>query len=118
MLGSAGELAARRHLERAGYVWVESNWRCPAGEIDLVMRDGPELVFVEVKTRRGERTERAEEGITNSKGRKLLAAGDWYLQAHPDFGDPIWRVDLVALTLDRSGRVERLTHVANAVVDG
>ena len=117
-LGSAGEMAARRHLERNGYVWVESNWHCPAGEIDLVMRDGAEIVFVEVKTRRGESAGRAEEAITLSKGRKLLDAGAWYLQAHAEVGDPIWRVDLIALTLDRSGRVERLTHVSNAVVEG
>ena len=117
-LGSAGEALARRHLETQGLEWVSSNWRCSAGEIDLVMRDGAELVFVEVKLRRGEMAGRAEDSISAAKGKKLLAAGDWYVEAHPEVGDPIWRIDLVAITLDRAGRVERVTHVANAVVDG
>ena len=117
-LGSAGESAARRYLESKNYAWVESNWHCAAGEIDLVMRDGPELVFVEVKLRRGEGSGRAEEGISASKSRRLLATGSWYLSAHPEIGDPIWRIDLLAITLDRSGRVERVTHIPNAVVSG
>ena len=117
-LGSAGEEAARRYLERRGLQWVESNWRCAAGEIDLVMRDGGELVFIEVKTRRGETAGSAEESVSPSKGRKLLSAGSWYLQAHPDLGDPVWRVDLLAITLDRSGNVARIAHFVNAIVAG
>jgi putative endonuclease len=117
-LGTAGESAARRYLEQRGLTWVESNWRCPAGEIDLVMRHGAELVFVEVKTRRGEGAGRAEESVSPSKARKLLESGGWYLQEHPDAGDPIWRIDLVAITLDRTGKVDRISHLANVVVAG
>lgn len=115
-LGTTGEGLARRHLESRGMAWIESNWRCRAGEIDLVMRDGDELVFVEVKLRRGEQSGRAEESISDAKGRKLLAAGSWYLAEHPDSGDPIWRIDLVAITLDSAGRIERVSHIVNAVV--
>ncbi len=114
-LGAAGEAIARRYLEERGLTWIESNWRCFAGEIDLVMRFRDELVFVEVKTRRGDGAGRAEESISISKGRKLLASGEWYLAAHPELGDPIWRIDLVAITLSRSGTVERITHIENAV---
>jgi putative endonuclease len=117
-LGSAGEAIARNHLEAQGLEWKTSNWRCAAGEIDLVMRDGDEIVFVEVKLRRGETAGRAEESISTAKGKKLLAAGGWYVADHPDVGDPIWRIDLVAITLDRTGRVERISHVTNAVVAG
>lgn len=117
-LGSVGEGIARRLLEAQGLSWVESNWHCLAGEIDLVMRDGDELVFVEVKLRRGDMAGRAEESISPSKGKKLLATGGWYVEAHPEVGDPIWRIDLLAITLDRSGRVERVSHVPNAVVAG
>jgi putative endonuclease len=114
-LGAAGESIARGLLERKGMIWIESNWRCSAGEIDLVMRAGDEIVFVEVKTRRGEGAGRAEESISVSKGRKLLDTGEWYVSAHRALGDPIWRIDLVAITLSRSGAVERITHVENAV---
>ena len=50
-LGRRGEAIAARHLEAAGLVIVERNWRCTHGEIDIVARDGGDLVFVEVKTR-------------------------------------------------------------------
>ena len=115
-LGDQGEGHARRYLEARGYAFVTANWRCPAGELDLVMRDGDELVFVEVKTRRGEGAGRAEEAVSAAKGRRLLAAGGWFLAGAPGLADLVWRVDLIAITLDPAGRVRRLTHAVNAVV--
>lgn len=50
-LAKAGEDAAARHLERAGYRLLERNYRCRAGELDLVALDGETVVFVEVKLR-------------------------------------------------------------------
>lgn len=115
-LGQSGEALARRYLERMGFAFVDSNWRCRAGELDLVMRDGDALVFVEVKTRHGEEAGRAEEGISLAKGRKLLAAAEWYLSGREELQGMVWRVDLVAITLNGRGAVERLTHWPDAVV--
>jgi putative endonuclease len=117
-LGQSGEGLARRYLERKGFEFLAANWRCRAGEIDLVMRDGAALVFVEVKTRHGEDAGRAEEGISVAKGRRILAAAEWFLFEHEDLEMTGWRVDLVAITLDRRGAVERLTHWSDAVVTG
>lgn len=117
-LGDRGEERARRYLEERGYAFVAANWRCAAGELDLVMRDGEEAVFVEVKTRHGEGMGRAEEAITTVKGRRLLAAAEWFLAERPELAEVIWRVDLVAITLDRAGGIDRLTHVINAVNAG
>jgi putative endonuclease len=117
-LGQRGEGLARRFLERKGFVFVASNWRCRAGELDLVMRDGDALVFVEVKTRHGENAGRAEEGISFAKGQRILAAAEWFLGEHDDLQAAAWRVDLVAITLDGRGAVERLTHWSDAVVTG
>ena len=50
-LGKKGEDAATKFLLRRGYKIVERNWRCPAGEADIIAFDGSTLVFVEVKTR-------------------------------------------------------------------
>ncbi len=50
-LGIQGERIAERHLVARGMTVVDRNWRCPQGEIDLVLNDGDETVFVEVKTR-------------------------------------------------------------------
>ncbi len=82
------------------------------------MRDGDELVFVEVKTRVGAARGSAEEALSEAKARKLAVAAEWYLADHPELGDPIWRIDLVAITLDRSGRVLRFSHIANAALIG
>jgi putative endonuclease len=99
-------------------VFVAANWRCRAGELDLVMRDGGDLVFVEVKTRHGEGVGRAEEGISFAQGRRILAAAEWFLAEHQEIEAAPWRVDLVAVTLDRNGSVARLTHWSDAVVTG
>jgi putative endonuclease len=115
-LGSAGEALARSRLESLGGQFLAANWRCSAGELDLVMRDGDELVFVEVKLRRGEAMGRAEEAVSRAKGRKLMAAADAFLAEHPDLDDLIWRIDLVAVTLDARGAVARFTHWPNAVL--
>ena len=114
-LGDRGEERARRHLESKGYAFVTANWRCAVGELDLVMRDGDEIVFVEVKTRRSEAMGRAEEAIAPAQARRLLSAGEWFLADRPDLADAIWRIDLVAITLDGRGAVSRLTHLINAI---
>lgn len=117
-LGSLGERHARLFLERQGYRYIESNWRCAAGELDLVMEDAGTVVMVEVKVRRGERAGTAEEAISVAKGRKLLAAGEWYMAAHAGLGEAAWRIDLIAITIDSRGAVQRVTHIPDAVVTG
>ena len=117
-LGTRGEDQARRYLEDQGYQLLAANWHCAAGELDLVMRDGAEIAFIEVKTRRGEAAGRAEEAISAAQGRRLLAAAEWFLSEHPELDDLIWRIDLVAITLAGPDAGSRLTHVTNAVVAG
>lgn len=114
-LGTAGERLARRHLEEHGYAFVTANWRYPGGELDLVMRDGDVLVFVEVKTRRGERLGAAEESLTPVQTGRLLRAAQVFLAGQPAFADAFWRIDLIAVTMAPSGAVSRLTHIPNAV---
>jgi putative endonuclease len=52
IIGAFGERVATRYLLGRGMTLLERNWRCPAGELDLILRDGPALVVCEVKTRR------------------------------------------------------------------
>ena len=115
--GRHGEDLARAFLERLGYSYVERNWHCRAGEIDLIMRDRDEIVFVEVKTRHGERGGRAEEAVSRSKSRKMLAAGEWYITRHPDYHDLFWRCDLVAITVSPTNPPD-IAHFVNAIVIG
>ncbi len=117
-LGAFGEGHARRFLESQGYTFVESNWRRTNGEIDLVMQDSTYLVFVEVKTRRGEPAGRAEESLSDTQAERLLAVAEQYVEEHPEHASGIWRCDLVAVALDSSGRVRSVRHYQNAIVTG
>jgi putative endonuclease len=117
-LGRLGERHTRITLEARGYQFVTSNWHCLSGELDLVMLDGDEMVFVEVKTRRGERAGRADDAITASKARKLLSASEWFLAEHPEHQHRIWRVDLVAITLHPVSGAVSANHYINAIVAG
>jgi putative endonuclease len=114
-LGAAGEQLARRHLEQQGYEFIAANWRRPYGELDLIMRDGDVLVFVEVKTRRSERFGSAEESVSPSQVGRLLRAAESFLAEQPALAGLFWRVDLVAVTLARSGVISRLTHIVDAI---
>ena len=115
-LGAAGERLARRHLEQQGYTFTAANWRYPGGELDLVMRDGDVLVFVEVKTRHGERLGTAEESVSPAQTRRLLRSAQMFLADHPGLADLFWRIDLISITLAPTGTVSRLTHLPNAIL--
>lgn len=115
-LGRQGEKLAVSELQRRGLELLAVNWHCRFGELDAVMRDGDELVFVEVKTRVGAARGSAEEALDATKARKLAVAAEWFLAEHQELGDPIWRIDLVAITLDQRGSVVRFSHIANAAL--
>jgi putative endonuclease len=108
-----GERLAARHLAAAGYQIVARNWRCPIGELDLVAWQGECLVCVEVRTRRGQALGSPEESITAAKQARLIALAEAYVQATDWPGE--WRIDVVAVELDRAGRVLRVDHYENAV---
>jgi putative endonuclease len=74
------------------------------------------LVFVEVKTRRGDRLGAAEESVTPAQTRRLLRAAQTFLIEQPEFSEHFWRIDLYSITLTSSGAVARLTHIPNAVL--
>ena len=106
-LGNAGERLAAERLRQAGYVVRALNYRCRAGEIDIVAEEAGDLVFVEVKTRRGDAYGLPEEAVTPAKQRKLIAAAQTYLEAH-GCADASWRVDVVAVALTPAGRLQEV----------
>ncbi len=113
-LGAWGESVAAHHLEAKGYRIVTRNWRCTHGEVDLIAQAGEELVFVEVKTRRGQEMGSPEEGLTPIKQKKLMKLAQVYVAEHAL--DVDWRIDLVAVELDKSGKLLRCEHIPNAVL--
>jgi putative endonuclease len=117
-LGDTGERLAERRLTELGWRIIERKWRSRQGEIDLVALDGDELVFVEVKTRRGSPRGTAEEAVNERKAARLIALGEQYVAERPDYADHYWRVDIVAITIDGRGALERVSHLRNACVTG
>jgi len=113
-LGQRGEEMAAQRLASLGYEIVERNYRCQAGEIDLVTRRDSRWVFVEVRTRRGGRFGTPEESVTARKRAHMIASAQHYLQAHAA-ADADWRIDAVAIVLTRAGLLERLDVIENAV---
>jgi putative endonuclease len=113
-LGQRGEQLARDWLLRGGWQLITTNYRCQAGEIDLIAIDGTTLVFIEVKLRRGRTWGLPEEALTLAKQQALRAAAMDYL-ATQAIAPPAWRIDLIAIELTADGRLARLDHYPHAV---
>lgn len=97
-LGRRGERWAADWLTERGMRILDANWRCPRGEIDLVARDGDELVVVEVKTRRGTSHGHALEAVTPVKAARLRGLAHAWREAHPDERG-LMRIDVVGITV-------------------
>ncbi len=96
--GDAFELRACDFLKAAGLRLVARNWRCRLGEIDLIMREGTTLVFVEVRKRNAQQFGGAGASISASKLKKIEAAASLYLA---DFSRaPDCRIDAVVFDVD------------------
>lgn len=81
-LGRKGEDEAVRYLENKGYYIMHRNWRSGKRELDIVARDGNEVAFVEVKTRRNTNFGRPEEAVDNRKIRRIVASADAYVRKY------------------------------------
>ncbi len=80
LLGGFGEAVAAAHYRAHGYAVLERNWRCGAGEIDLICARGSTLVVCEVKTRTGSARGDPLEAVTGPKQRRLRRLATAYLQ--------------------------------------
>jgi putative endonuclease len=114
-LGDFGERTAAAHLQAKGYRIIDRKFRVRDAEIDLVAIDGDQVVFVEVRTRRGAYPGMAALSITRKKAAKLLVAVEWYTERHPDVAEMPLRIDVVAIELDRDGKMSEILHIEDAV---
>jgi len=115
-LGRVGERLAIEHLRRLGYRLVAQNHRTRFGELDLIVCDDTWLVFVEVKTRRvSARAGSALEAIPPPKQRQVRSmAAAWLAETIDRPRSRELRFDVVAVTVDRHGRLVALDHVEAA----
>lgn len=103
-LGRRGEYLARLYMEENGLVFIRANYATPDGEIDLIMRDDAEIVFVEVKTRTLESARKYGRGslrIDNAKERHLTRAAQQFLREEKALTRGLYpRFDVVEVYLD------------------
>ncbi|HEX8885112.1 MAG TPA: YraN family protein, partial [Noviherbaspirillum sp.] len=99
LAGDAGEEAALAHLQRHGLVLIERNFHCRGGELDLIMRDGATLVFVEVRRRASGGHGGAAGSIGWTKQRRIVFAARHFLLRLG--APPPCRFDVVTVEQDR-----------------
>ena len=116
-IGILGEKLARDFLEKRGYQILQTNYRCPEGEIDIVAGHKDFLVFIEVRTKKSLEFGTPEESITPAKMEKLRAVAARYRQTHDNLPDS-WRIDVVAIELDHRDRISRIEIIENAIAEG
>lgn len=111
LLGREGERIAAEFLRGKGYKVVERNYRCAAGELDLIALDRRVVVFVEVKTRSGHAYGTPLEAVAFRKQRKMVQAAQYYLSAHR-LHQREARFDVVGISW--TGREPVVEHIENA----
>ncbi len=96
--GEHAEMLASRFLQQQGLTLLEKNFMCKCGEIDLIMQDKEQLVFVEVRYRKNTHFGTPAESVTWQKQQKILKTAALYLQKHKKYRHVPARFDIVAIT--------------------
>ena len=109
-LGKKGELIARKFLEGIGFSIIETNWRHEKDEIDLIAKEGDELVMVEVKTRSTNFYGDPSEAVGIAKENFMIRAAEAYIELHDLNIDT--RFDIVSIVIDKKG--EQIEHIRDA----
>lgn len=105
--GADYEKAVGYYLEQCGYEILQYNYRCRAGEIDIVAKDGPYLVFCEVKYRSGSRAGSPLEAVDFKKQQVIFRCAQFYLTEHHMHDVPC-RFDVIGI---EGGEI---THIKDA----
>jgi Predicted endonuclease distantly related to archaeal Holliday junction resolvase len=115
-LGNWGEQLAADRMVVDGYCILARNFRCRYGEIDIIAEHEGDLVFIEVKTRRGIAYGLPEEAITPLKVRRMLRAIHYYLSIHEElYSERSWRIDVVAVQLNSTGSLKEIRIYPHAI---
>ncbi len=111
-LGRIGEKLAWQYLKKSGFKLVVANYRCPYGEIDLIVQEKDTLIFVEVRSRRGQHQTEALASIDQRKQNKIRQTALYYLQEQEISENSPLRFDVIAVTFNASQPL--ITHLCNA----
>ncbi len=106
LFGNSAERQAERFLRKKGLDILERQYQTRFGEIDLICRDGDEVVFVEVKARHTDEFGAPEESVTQTKIAKIAAVGQQYMKTRNVENHP-FRIDVIAITTEP----EEIRHI-------
>ncbi|MGD8454661.1 MAG: YraN family protein [Phycisphaerae bacterium] len=115
-LGLQGERLAEKYLRRQGLKTIARRYATPVGELDLVMRDGDTVVFVEVKTRRDRDYADPQDAVNRTKQRRMARCARWFLERRR-WGECPCRFDVVGVTIPPAGDPD-IEHLPDAFVPG
>jgi len=110
--GQKAEQLALRHLQKQGLQLLKQNFHCRQGEIDLIMSQDENIIFIEVRQRSQTRHGSALESITQQKQQRIIHTAHYYLQQHPKQASQPCRFDVVAI--DGEENQEKIQWLQNA----
>jgi putative endonuclease len=110
-IGIKGEQIAKDYLLNKGYIIIHTNWRSGRKEVDIIAGKQDMVIFVEIKTRSGDRLLYPEEAVTSSKQNHLRAAATDFLQANPQYRN--LRFDIISIIMTGDA-VREIVHFEEA----
>ncbi len=113
LTGRNGEELAAFFLKKAGYKVLFRNYTTPQGELDIIAEKKDALVFVEVKTRTGDRYGSPAEAVTWSKRRHIISSALAFLQKE-SFTGKTYRFDIIEVYLEKTGGLKSINHIESA----
>ena len=117
-LGDLGEKLACKFLKNNGYSILEVNYQKRIGEIDIVIKSGDIIHFIEVKTRTKASSDKyglPQEAVSFHKKKKLIRTALFYLAEHRYSNDTNWQIDVIAIIIDEDRNKAKINHIENAV---
>jgi putative endonuclease len=113
-LGDNYEKRAAALLQEEGLRLLERNFRAKTGEIDIIARDGAQLVFVEVRARSNRYFDSAASSVNARKQQRIIKTAQLFLQRRPDWANLPCRFDVIAFEPPQSGTSPRIRWIRSA----
>lgn len=119
VFGDLGEKIAKEYLEKQGYAIIDQNYSKRWGEIDIIAETKEkELVFIEIKTREVGNNPSIflpEDSVNFFKQQKIIKTAQTFLYENKYSDDTAWRIDVIAIEIDKNTRKAKIRHLENAV---
>jgi putative endonuclease len=119
-IGNNAEKAAKRYLEKQGLKFVDKNFHCRHGEIDLIFKDKQTLVFVEVRYRKNSAYGHSIETVNTYKQQKIITAAKYYLHKHKMTESISSRFDVIGIEEIKNDKTsdQQINWIQNAFFEG